>query len=194
MHNHDHHHIENYQKTIFGFWVYLMTDCMLFAVLFATYGVLHTSTFGGPPGKELFSLPLVLAETLALLISSFTCGLAGLAGNKEAKNQVVGYLLLTFFLGLSFVVMEVSEFVHLIQEGNGPDRSAFLSSFFTLVGTHGTHVSIGLIWMLVLMGQIYFRGVTPITHKRFMCFRLFWHFLDIVWIFLFTVVYLMGAA
>ena len=187
------HEMAMYEKNVFGFWVYLMTDCVLFGILFATYAVLHNSVFGGPSGKELFNLKLVMAETFALLFSSFSCGLAGIASKQEKKHQVVGFLLVTFLLGFSFVFMEVSEFAHLIREGNGPQRSAFLSSFFTLVGTHGTHVTIGLIWMSVMMWQISTRGLTPATHRRLMCLRLFWHFLDVVWVFLFTIVYLMGV-
>ena len=190
--HHDHVQ-ENYDKTVFGFWVYLMTDCILFGILFATYAVLHNSHFGGPSGKDIFDLRFVLAETFALLISSFTCGLAGLASEKGKKATVVFWLLCTFFLGFSFVFMEVTEFTGLVREGNSWQRSAFLSAFFTLVGTHGTHVSFGLIWMTVMMFQIAFRGFTPATHRRLMCLRLFWHFLDVVWIFIFTFVYLMGV-
>lgn len=188
-----HHEEFTYDKNIFGFWVYLMTDCILFGVLFATYAVLHDSVFGGPSGKDLFDLKLVLAETFALLISSFTCGLAGISSEKGHKWKAIFYLLLTFLLGFSFVFIEVSEFVHMIKEGCGPDRSAFLSSFFTLVGTHGTHVSIGLIWMSVMIWQIATRGLIASTLRRLMCLRLFWHFLDVVWIFIFTIVYLMGV-
>ncbi len=191
---HAHHEEENYDKTIFGFWVYLMTDCVLFGTFFAAYAVLHNSTFGGPTSQQLFNPQLVLAETFALLISSFTCGLAGLASKKAKKSAVLAYLGITFLLGLSFVCMEVHEFVSLIREGNGPSKSAFLSSFFTLVGTHGCHVSIGLIWMLVMIKQISKRGFPAVIHKRLMCFRLFWHFLDVVWVFIFTIVYMMGLA
>jgi cytochrome o ubiquinol oxidase subunit 3 len=190
--SHDHVQ-ENYDKTVFGFWVYLMTDCILFGILFASYAVLHTSRFGGPSGQEIFDLKFVLAETFALLISSFTCSLGGLASLKDKKWQTIAWFIPTFLLGLSFVGMELTEFTGLVREGNSWERSAFLSSFFTLVGTHGTHVSFGLLWMVVLMFQIAFRGFTPIIHKRLMCLRLFWHFLDVVWIFIFTAVYLMGV-
>ncbi|MBM3192947.1 MAG: cytochrome o ubiquinol oxidase subunit III [Chlamydiae bacterium] len=188
----DHVH-ENYTKTVYGFWVYLMTDCILFGILFATYGVLHNQTFGGPSGKELFNMPFVLGETIALLTSSFTCALAGLASHQEKKNKTLFWFLITFFLGLTFVTMELIEFTHLVKEGNSWERSAFLSSFFTLVATHGTHISFGLIWMTVMMCQIAYFGFKPVIHKRLMCLRMFWHFLDVVWIFIYTVVYLMGV-
>lgn len=189
---HDHVH-ENYTKTVFGFWVYLMTDCIVFGILFATYAVLHNSTFGGPSGKELFDMPLVLCETLALLGSSFTCALAGLASNKEKKGETIFWFIVTFILGATFLSIEISEFRHLVQEGNSWERSAFLSSFFTLVATHGTHISFGLIWMIVMMVQTAYHGFKPVIHKRLMCLRMFWHFLDVVWIFIYTIVYLMGV-
>jgi len=183
---------ESYNKTVFGFWTYLMTDCILFGILFACYAVLHKATHGGPNAADVVNLNLVLAETLALLTSSFTCALAGLASNKESKRWTLIALAITFLLGFSFVFMEVTEFIHLVEEGNSWQRSAFLSSFFTLVATHGTHISCGLIWMFVMMIQIVFRGFTHVIHKRLMCLRMFWHFLDVVWIFIYTFVYLMG--
>jgi cytochrome o ubiquinol oxidase subunit III len=182
-----------HHRTIFGFWVYLMTDCILFATLFATYAVLHNNTYGGPSGRELFSLPFVLTETLLLLTSSFTCGLTALAARCDEKNKVIAWFGVTFLLGLSFLTMEVTEFTHLFHEGNGWQRSAFLSSFFTLVGTHGLHITAGLLWMIVLVIQMGRRGLTPTILKRQTCLRLFWHFLDVIWIFIFTFVYLMGA-
>ncbi len=180
-------------KTIFGFWVYIMTDCILFATLFATYAVLHNNTFGGPSAKTLFDLPFVLAETLILLTSSFTCGLAVLASHKNKMKKAINWFLVTFFLGLSFLSLEIYEFRHLILSGNGPDRSAFLSAFFTLVATHGLHITVGLIWITVLIGQMLARGMNGDSLRRQSCFSLFWHFLDIVWIFIFTIVYLMGV-
>lgn len=189
-----HDHVqENYDKTIFGFWTYLMTDCVLFGILFATYAVLHNATAGGPTGKELFDMRSVLAETLALLTSSFTCTLAGLASNKGKKKETLFWFLVTFALGVTFVSLELIEFHGLIKEGNSWTRSAFLSSFFTLVATHGTHISFGLIWMAVMMCQILYFGFKPVVVKRLMCLRMFWHFLDVVWIFIYSVVYLMGA-
>lgn len=194
--NHSAHHdhdAETTAKVVFGFWIYIMSDCILFASIFATYAVLHTHTYGGPGGKELFDMPYVLLETFILLTSSFTYGVAMLAAHKAKKGQVLAWLLLTFALGASFIFMEIKEFHHLIIEGHGPDHSAFLSAFFTLVGTHGLHVSCGLIWMVVLMLQVSKHGLTAITTRKLSCLSLFWHFLDIVWIFVFTVVYLMGV-
>lgn len=181
-----------YSKTIFGFWVYLMSDCILFATLFATYAVLHNSTYGGLGAHELFSLPFALTETLILLTSSFTCGLTMLAVESRDKNKVLMWIGITFLLGVSFIAMEFAEFKHLVQEGNSWQRSAFLSSFFTLVGTHGLHITTGLLWMVVLVVQILCRNLSPAILRRLTCFRLFWHFLDLVWVFIFTIVYLIG--
>lgn len=179
-------------KTIFGFWVYLMTDCILFASLFATYAVLRDNTYGGPPAGELFSMPFVLAETVILLTSSFTAGLAMLAVHRREKKQVLTWFGVTFALGLAFLGLELYEFTNLYQEGNSWRRSGFLSAFFTLVGTHGLHITAGLLWMGVMMAKIYRRGITVASAKRLTMLSLFWHFLDIVWIFIFTIVYLMG--
>jgi len=186
-------HQDAFSRTILGFWVYLMSDCILFATLFATYAVLHTSTFGGPATQQLFSLDISLAETLVLLTSSVTCGLGMIAACRNEKKKLIAWFSVAFLLGLSFIIMELMEFTHLVQEGNSWQKSAFLSSFFTLVGTHGLHVSMGLLWMIVLMAQIFYRGITVITFRRLVCFSLFWHFLDLVWIFIFTFVYLMGV-
>lgn len=179
-------------KSIFGFWIYLMTDCVLFSTLFATFAVLHNNTFGGPSGQELFSLSFVLAETLILLTSSFSCGLAMLAAYRGDKGLVIKLLSVTFLLGLAFLGLELSEFHKLYAEGNSWRRSGFLSAFFTLVGTHGLHITSGLIWMGTMMLRIR-NGITAISLRRLTMLSLFWHFLDIVWIFIFTVVYLMGA-
>ena len=181
------------EKTAFGFWVYLMSDCVLFAGLFATYAVLHGSTFGGPTGEEIFSLPFVLVETMLLLTSSFICGLAMLALHKNNKTWVLIALAGTLILGLAFVGMEISEFAHLITEGDGPQRSAFLSSLFVLVGTHGLHVALGSLWMFILGAYIYFRGLTEGNTRKLILLSLFWHFLDVIWIFIFTFVYLFGS-
>lgn len=186
-------HQDTYSKTLFGFWVYLMTDCILFGTLFATYAVLHTHTYGGPSGHEIFSMPYALTETLILLTSSFTSGLAMLPGSCYNKNKVIFWFFVTFLLGAAFVTMEVTEFLHLIREGNGWQKSAFLSAFFTLVGTHGLHISLSLIWMVVLLIPVWRHGLTPVSFKRLSCLRLFWHFLDVVWIFIFTIVYLSGG-
>jgi cytochrome o ubiquinol oxidase subunit 3 len=191
--NHLNTHNETTARTVFGFWVYLMTDCVLFATLFATYAVLHTGTYGGPSARELFSLPLVLAQTLILLTSSFTCGLIMLATHQQNKARVLAWSSVTFLLGLAFLMMELTEFVHFVYEGNSWARSAFLSSYFTLVSTHGLHITAGLVWIVVMVAQIATRGFTPITFRRLSCFSLFWHFLDVIWIFIFTIVYLMGV-
>jgi len=181
-------------KTLFGFWVYLMTDCVVFASLFATYAVLHNSTAGGPSGKDLFDLPFVLAETLLLLTSSFTCGLGALAARRGDKAQVIAWFAITFLLGLSFLTMELTEFSHLAHEGNSWQRSGFLSAFFTLVGTHGLHISAGLIWIGVSLRQVMQRGLTTPILRRLTLLSMFWHFLDVIWIFIFTIVYLLGVA
>ena len=180
-------------RTLFGFWVYLMTDLLIFAALFAAYVVLHKNNFGGPTTKEIFDLPFALAETIILLTSSFTCGIGLLFARQGDKNKTIAAFAITFALGISFISMEISEFSHLFIEGNGFQRSAFLSSFFTLVGTHGLHVTCGLIWMILLMLQVTKHGIGVMTTRKLTCLSLFWHFLDIVWIFVFTVVYLMGA-
>jgi len=186
-------HQEAYTKNIFGFWVYLMTDCILFGVLFATYAVLYKNTFGGPSAKEIYDLPFVLKETLILLTSSFTCGLAMLAANSGRQKQVIAWFSVTFLLGLSFLALEVGEFTKLIEVGNSWRRSGFLSSYFTLVGTHGLHICVGLFWMAIFMVQVWRKGITLVTLRRLTCLSLFWHFLDVVWIFIFTLVYLMRA-
>lgn len=180
-------------KTIFGFWIYIMTDCVLFATLFATYAVLRNNTSGGPGANELFSLPYVLAETLILLTSSLTVGLALLAAHRRKLSSVLGWLVVTFLLGAVFVGLEVHEFINLAHEGHSWSASAFLSAFFTLVGTHGLHISVGLLWMGVLAVQLVRKGLTHGGLKRLTLLSLFWHFLDIVWIFIFTIVYLLGA-
>lgn len=181
-------------KALFGFWIYIMSDALVFGSVFATYAVLHGSTFGGPAAKDLFSMPFVLTETLILLASSFTFGLASLyAHHHGSRNAALSWLGVTFLLGVAFLAMEVTEFTKLIEEGNGWQRSGFLSAFFTLVGTHGLHVTAGLIWMAGLFVQVWRRGLTVATIGKVTTLGLFWHFLDIVWIFIFTFVYLMGA-
>jgi len=177
----------------FGFWVYLMSDLIIFATLFATFAVLGRNYAGGPTGKELFELPYLLGETLFLLISSATYGLVMLAVHDGKKKWVLIGLAVTFLLGLGFVAMEINEFHGLIAAGHGPDQSAFLSSFFTLVGTHGAHVTFGLIWMAVMIGQVAVKGLTSPVQSRLMRLSMFWHFLDIIWIGIFSIVYLMGV-
>ncbi|UDG79755.1 cytochrome o ubiquinol oxidase subunit III [Candidatus Steffania adelgidicola] len=188
-----HKHDNSGATKIFGFWIYLMSDCILFGTLFATYAVLSNRVAGGPAGKDIFNLPLVLLETFFLLFSSITYGMAILAMYRAEKTRVNIWLGLTFFLGLNFICMELYEFHHLINAGYSPDRSAFLSSFFTLVGMHGMHVTAGLLWILVMMLQVSCCGLTSINQTRLHCLSLFWHFLDLVWICVFTVVYLIGT-
>jgi cytochrome o ubiquinol oxidase subunit III len=189
-HDHGHHNLEE-MKTL-GFWFFLATDLLIFACLFATYIVLRTHTNGGPAGKDLFEVPGFMWETFILLTSSFTSGLATLAMRNGNKKGLIGWLIITALLGLAFVGLEINEFVKYIGEGNGMSRSAFLSAFFTLVGTHGAHVSAGLIWMVGLMFQLKRRGINAVTTRKVMNLSLYWHFLDVVWVFLFTVVYLNG--
>lgn len=187
-----HHNADD--KTLFGFWVYLMTDLLMFATLFATYAVLRGNTFKGPGPSQLFNLPTVLIETLILLTSSFTCGLGLLAARKFNKTQIYVWFGITFLLGASFLTLELNEFSHLFADGNGFERSAFLSSFFTLVGTHGLHIASGLLWMILLFIHIQRSGLTHSAVRKLTLLSLFWHFLDIVWIFIFTIVYLFGIA
>ena len=176
-----------------GFWIYLMTDCVLFASLFATYAVLHGGTAGGPTSKDLFDLPFVLAETLILLTSSFTVGLSVLAAGRGKKIETFVWLIPTFLLGIAFLVMELTEFHSFVQMGDSWQRSGFLSAFFTLVGTHGLHITIGLLWMAVMGIRLWRSKLKQTDVQRLMLLGLFWHFLDIIWIFIFTVVYLMGS-
>lgn len=192
-HAEEHEHHDAAGTKVFGFWVYLMSDLVIFGTLFATYAVLMRGTAGGPTGAEIFELPLILGGTFALLISSFTFGMGVLAMNANRVDLVKKWLAITFVLGLGFLGMEVYEFHHLINAGYGPDRSAFLSAFFTLVGTHGLHVFFGMIWILVMLVQLSTKGLNDMTRPRIMCLSLFWHFLDIVWICVFSFVYLMGV-
>ena len=195
-HEHDEHHHDDTDITVFGFWTYLMSDLILFGTLFIAFAVLSSHIPPGTPSaKDLFgdSLGFVLTETFALLISSVTFGFAVLAAYKKNVNQVLAWLAVTFVFGASFIGMELYEFNHLVHSGHGPTTSAFLSAFFTLVGTHGIHVTSGLVWMIVLMIQIKKNGLTTINTRRLACLSLFWHFLDIVWICVFSVVYLMGV-
>lgn len=185
------HHPEN--GTLLGFWLYLMSDCLIFACLFAVYGVLGRSYAGGPTGAELFDLKLVAVNTAMLLLSSITYGFAMICMLKGRINGVLGWLAITGLFGLAFIGIELYEFAHLIHEGAGPQRSAFLSSFFALVGTHGLHVSFGILWLVVLMVQVRKLGLTSANKRRLMCLSMFWHFLDVVWIGVFTFVYLMGV-
>lgn len=186
----DHH---PQQGTLLGFWIYLMSDCLIFAVLFAIYAVLGRSYAAGPSGADLFNLPLVAANTALLLFSSVTYGLAMIGMQHGHKKAVLGWLAITGLLGLGFLGLELFEFSHLIHEGAGPQRSAFLSAFFTLVGTHGLHVTFGTIWLVTLMVQVGRFGLTTENKRRLLCLSMFWHFLDVIWIGVFTFVYLMGV-
>ena len=185
------HHPEN--GSLLGFWLYLMSDCLIFACLFATYAVVGRSYADGPTGAALFDLPLVAVNTAMLLLSSITYGFAMLAMQRKQLRSTLVWLGITGLFGLAFLSLEMYEFIHLIHEGAGPQRSAFLSSFFALVGTHGLHVTFGVIWLVTLMFQLNKHGLTPENGRRMMCLSLFWHFLDVVWICVFTVVYLMGT-
>jgi cytochrome o ubiquinol oxidase subunit 3 len=187
----EHDHPEG-ASTMLGFWIYLMSDCLIFAVLFATYGVLGGNYAAGPAPKDLFDLPLVALNTSMLLMSSITYGFAMLTMDKDEVRATQLWLAITGLFGLCFIGIELSEFAHMIHEGATPQRSAFLSSFFTLVGTHGLHVSCGLIWLVTLVVQVSRRGLIEANRRRLMCLSMFWHFLDVVWIGVFTFVYLMG--
>lgn len=184
--------LESSETKVFGFWVYLMTDLIIFAVLFACFIVLRGNTFNGPTGKELFHLPSVLIETIILLTSSFTCSLGMSAVHLKKKNWAIAWFFITFLLGASFLTLEILEFNDFVNRGASWQRSAFLSSFFTLVGTHGFHIFIGLIWMGVMMFRIALRPLGEHSLSRIFRMALFWHFLDFVWIFIFTVVYGIG--
>jgi cytochrome o ubiquinol oxidase subunit 3 len=177
----------------YGFWIFLLSDIVMFAALFAAYAVLAHATAGGPSGMQLFNQRSVAIETGCLLASSYTCGLMSLA--IGSRRYAVTYLaaVITFALGACFLALEVREFAGMFAVGAGPQRSAFLSAFFTLVGCHGLHVTAGLVWLVVMMGQVAIRGFHATVERRLLCFSLFWHALDIVWVWLFTVVYLMGV-
>lgn len=177
-------------RTVLGFWIYLMTDCVLFASLFATYAVMRGATNGGTSGAALFDMPYVLVETILLLTSSFMCGLAMIALQRRNKRALLQLLFVTFVLGAAFIGMDIAEFQALAAEGHSWTASGFLSSYFTLVGTHGLHIGIGLLWLVILAVQIMRHGLSGSTPKRLTMFSMFWHFLDVIWIFIFSVVYL----
>jgi len=185
------HHPEN--GTLLGFWIYLMSDCLLFACLFSAYAILGRNYAGGPTGAELFDLKLVAINTAFLLLSSITYGFAMLESQKKKLGLTIFWLAITGVFGLAFLGLEIYEFLHLIHQGAGPDRSAFLTSFFALVGTHGLHVTFGIVWLVTLLFQLKKHGLTHENKRRMMCLSMFWHFLDVVWIGVFTFVYLMGV-
>ena len=187
----EHEHPEG-GSTMLGFWIYLMSDCLIFAMLFAAYGVLGGNYAAGPGPKDLFDLELVALNTTMLLFSSITYGFAMLEMEKGKVGTTQMWLLITGLFGAAFLSIELFEFAHMIHEGATPQRSAFLSSFFTLVGTHGLHVTFGTLWLITLMVQVARKGLIPANKRRLMCLSLFWHFLDVIWIGVFTFVYLMG--
>lgn len=176
----------------YGFWLFLLSDIVLFSCLFAAHAVLQTATAGGPSGRDLFNPTSIALETTCLLLSSFTCGLSQVAA--DARNQLLTQLALavTGLLGLTFLLLEAHDFAGMIAQGDGPQRSAFLSSFFAVVGCHGAHVTAGLLWLGTMMAQVFFKGFRPNIMRRLLCFNLFWHVLDIIWVALFTIVYLIG--
>ena len=180
--------------TGYGFWIFILSDMIMFSAFFATYAVLLGQTAGGPSGRELFDLPNVAIETGLLLASSFTCGLASIAADERNAKWFQIAMAVTCVLGLGFLIIEAREFAGLVARGAGPTRSAFLSAFFTLVGCHGLHVSAGILWLLTMMAQVFAKGFRADIMRRLLCFALFWHALDIIWIAVFTVVYLLGSA
>jgi cytochrome o ubiquinol oxidase subunit 3 len=185
------HHPES--PTLLGFWLYLMSDTLIFAALFASYGVLGRNYAGGPSGAEIFELPLVAVNTSLLLLSSITYGFAVIAMQRKFRETTLKWLAITGVLGAGFVAIELYEFYHLIHAGHGPQRSAFLSAFFALVGTHGLHVTFGIVWLVTLIVQVRKHGLIAANRRRLMCLSMFWHFLDVIWIGVFTFVYLMGV-
>ena len=177
----------------YGFWIFILSDIIMFSALFAAYAVLSGNTAGGPSGAQLFNLRNVLIETMCLLFSSYTCGLGALSAERRQASHFLVFAALTFVLGAAFLFIEVSEFAGMVAKGAGPGRSAFLSSFFTLVGTHGAHVTAGLIWLIYLVAQVIAKGLRAAVLRRLLCWSLFWHALDIVWVGVLTLVYLMGV-
>jgi cytochrome o ubiquinol oxidase subunit 3 len=177
----------------YGFWIFLLSDIIMFSAFFASYAVLVGQTAGGPSGRELFDLRNTAIQTACLLLSTFACGLASIGAQTRRGSWFYGAMAATFMLGAAFVGLEAREFAGLVARGARPTRSAFLSAFFTLVGCHGLHVTAGLLWLLTMMAQVFAKGYRADILRRMLCFSLFWHTLDIIWVALFTVVYLMGA-
>jgi cytochrome o ubiquinol oxidase subunit 3 len=178
----------------YGFWIFLLSDIIMFSAFFATYAVLSGQTAGGPSGADLFNLDIVAVETACLLLSSFTCGVASIGARAHKALMYYGSMAATAVLGAAFLFLEMREFAGMIAKGAGPTRSAFLSAYFTLVGCHGLHVSLGMLWLLTMMAQVFAKGFRADILRRVLCFALFWHTLDIIWVGIFTVVYLMGVA
>jgi cytochrome o ubiquinol oxidase subunit 3 len=177
----------------YGFWIFILSDIVMFSALFASYAVLSSATAGGPTGAELFNLQNVFVLTMCLLLSSYTCGLMMLSAEQGQLERFAAFAVLTFVLGAAFLALELSEFGEMIRKGAGPWRSAFLSAFFTLVGMHGAHVGAGLVWLSYMAAQVVAKGLSPRVLRRLLCFSLFWHALDIVWVGVMTLVYLMGV-
>jgi cytochrome o ubiquinol oxidase subunit III len=177
----------------YGFWIFILSDIIMFAGLFAAYAVLSGNTAGGPTGAELFNLRNVFIETMCLLVSSYTCGLGALSAERRQPESFLIFAAFTFVLGAAFLFIEIREFVGMVREGAGPSRSAFLSAFFTLVGMHGAHVTSGLLWLAYMVAQVIVKGLRPNVLRRLLCWSLFWHALDIIWVGVLTLVYLMGA-
>lgn len=177
----------------YGFWIFILSDIVMFSGLFAAYAVLSGNTAGGPTGAELFNLRNVFIETMCLLLSSYTCGLGALSAERRQSGRFLIFAALTFVLGAAFLFIEISEFARMVSEGAGPWRSGFLSGFFTLVGMHGAHVTIGLLWLVYMVAQVITKGLRPVVLRRLLCWSLFWHALDIIWVGVFTLVYLMGV-
>jgi cytochrome o ubiquinol oxidase subunit III len=177
----------------YGFWIFLLSDIVMFSALFAAYAALVHATAGGPAGAGLFNQLTAAIETGCLLASSYTCGMMSLSVNARRRPAIYFFAAVTFLLGVVFLALEVREFADMIARGAAPQRSAFLSAFFTLVGCHGLHVAAGLVWLAVMMAQVAVKGIRASVERRLLCFALFWHALDIIWVWLFTVVYLMGA-
>ena len=180
--------------TAFGFWVFLLSDVVMFSAFFATYVVLENMTAGGPSGKDVFNLSAVALETGCLLVSSFSCGMASLGARARNNSMYYGGMIATFLLGAAFVLLEIHDFAGMVAQGAGPSRSAFLSAYFALVGCHGLHVTMGLLFLLTMIAQVFAKGYRADILRRLLCFALFWHTLDIIWVGIFTVVYLLGVA
>lgn len=188
----DTHH-DIYSRTVFGFWVYILTDFVMFGTFFAAYAVLHNNTYGGPSADKLFHLPCALVQTLVLLTSSFTIGLAGASAHRRNKNWTIALFAITFLLGILFMWMELAEFTRLVNSGNSWRRSAFLSAYFTLVGTHGLHMIFAMLWVIILIVPVCLEGITGTSIRRLTCLKMFWQFLNVIWVFIFSFVYLMGV-
>ena len=177
----------------YGFWIFLLSDIIMFSGLFASYAVLSDQTAGGPGGRQLFNLHNVFIETACLLFSSYTCGLGALSAERHRRDLFYGFAVFTFVLGAAFLMIEISEFAGMVARAAGPSRSAFLSAFFTLVGMHGAHVASGLVWLAYMVAQVFVKGLPPHVLRRLLCFSLFWHALDIIWVGVLTMVYLIGG-